>query len=85
MFSAALRYYFYNMYSKDTDNISLYKAWSCVALNYRLHKRMYGVVKTSGNEEDKKKTARGGTWPLPEQIFPGVKRRKRTRRSSTLL
>lgn len=42
------------MHSRDTGNVSLYKVWSCVALNYRLHKRMYGVVKTSGNEEGKK-------------------------------
>lgn len=49
------------MYSKDTGNISLYKAWSCVALNYCLHKRMYGLVKTSGNEEYKKNSKR---WNL---------------------
>jgi len=44
---------------------------------------IYAIAKTSGNKEDKKWL--GGTRPLPEQIFLGAKRRKRTVRSSTLL
>lgn len=71
------------MHSKDM--VTSHYTRSRVALNYRLiRKKMYGVMKTSGNEEDKKNT-RGGTWSLPEQIFLSVKRRKKTVRFSTLL
>lgn len=49
------------MQSKGRGNVSIYKAWSRVALNYHLRMKIYDMMKTSGNEEDKKNDKR---WNL---------------------